>query len=506
MHTPFSVHQRNLGAIRAAYSMEYDAIVRQVNERVGDLGKSRRLVETTFADLMRLLEKSPHEKFEGEPRAFVRKLITVSALDRAGNQHRMRRNPDGEDEIEGYSFKELKPMIKDALRKNISVLVRGSPGLGKSSMAQELADEFNLPLIDIRLAQKDPTELGGIYFPIVDANNKEDYGKMRLFPPDWAIRASQAPAFIFLDEINAATSKAQQAAAYQIVLERRVGNTKFHPDTVVMAAGNLASDQAIVTPLSSALNNRFLHFVLKPDLASWLEWANRINLKTRQPNIDPLIVDYFTMVESAEPGKGVEALYKNDGRYVAFPSPRSWEIVSKILQMLPKQPNETQRKQEGIMLTGAIGPEAAGKFLAFLNFRRQFDPGRVLDRGLPPVAFERDYVAKSGEMDGTQQRFASMSGLTDHLFMHELTPQQVRNLAEVLSLLTSGGSGKDGKEYEAGNEYVTMLVDALWRSSRQDLVTGLCQTDAMKRVAANTVSFNLGDANSNPYRRRMRRR
>ena len=54
------------------------------------------------------------------------------------------------------------------LRAGLVPLVRGSPGLGKSSMAKNLADKFNLKLVDIRLAQYEPTDLNGFPFPDYD--------------------------------------------------------------------------------------------------------------------------------------------------------------------------------------------------------------------------------------------------------------------------------------------------------------------------------------------------
>ena len=148
---------------------------------------------------------------------------------------------------EGYAYHELAALVETSLRAGLSVLVRGHPGVGKSAMAAQLAAGLDLPLEDIRLAQREPADLGGVYFP--DRQRQV----LSLFPPDWVRRVCDAPALVFLDEINAAVTRLHQAAAYQIVLERRVGPFRFHPDTRVMAAGNLEEDNAIVTPLSTAL-------------------------------------------------------------------------------------------------------------------------------------------------------------------------------------------------------------------------------------------------------------
>ena len=124
-------------------------------------------------------------------------------------------------------------------------------------------DGRGLPLIDIRLAQRDPAELAGVYFP------DHDRRCLSLYAPDWVRQVCEKPGLVFLDEINAAVTRLHQAAAYQIVLEHRVGPFKFHPDTLVLAAGNLEEDNAIVAQLSSALCNRFVHYTLRVDTDCW---------------------------------------------------------------------------------------------------------------------------------------------------------------------------------------------------------------------------------------------
>ena len=142
----------------------------------------------------------------------------------------MARNQNGI-RTDGYSYPEVKSLVEITLEAGISALVLGHPGVGKSAMAAELAHEYDMPLIDIRLAQRDPAELAGVYFPDHSQNC------LSLYAPDWVMRAVAEPVLVFLDEINAAVTRLHQAAAYQIVLERRVGPFEFHPGTKVLAAG-----------------------------------------------------------------------------------------------------------------------------------------------------------------------------------------------------------------------------------------------------------------------------
>lgn len=254
---------------------------------------------------------------------------------------------------EGFSYAELMPLVGTILATGTSVLLRGHPGVGKSSMAVELARQMNLPLVDIRLAQRDPADIGGVYFP------DREKGRLELFPPAWVKRACEEPTFIFLDEINAAVTRLHQSVAYQIVLEHRIGDFHFHPQTVVLAAGNLEEDNAIVTSLSSALCNRFAHFILRVDVESWLDWGTRAG-------IHPQILAYIGF-------SGRDALYCNDGG-LAFPPPRSWEMASRVLAAVP--PEDAKRA-----VAACVGPTQAEKFFSFMRVYQRIPVQAILKNG-----------------------------------------------------------------------------------------------------------------------------
>ena len=251
----------------------------------------------------------------------------------------------------GHSYEELKAILPGALRAGVSVLVLGHPGIGKTALAADLAEGFGLPLVDIRLAQQEPADLAGVYFP------DEDRECLSLLPPSWVKDLVERPAFLFLDEVNAAVSRLHQAVAYQMVLERRLGPFKFHPDTVVMAAGNLAEDNALATPLSSALANRFAHFRLRVDTEAWLKWAE-------DTDVHPELRAYIGR-------HGEEALYKRAPDDTVFPSPRTWEMSSRLLSEVDDAHHED-------VLEACVGRSAARSFVSFRKLYKRVRPEKVL--------------------------------------------------------------------------------------------------------------------------------
>jgi len=264
----------------------------------------------------------------------------------------------------GYSYPTLLPLVRRCLEKGVSVMVKGHPGVGKSAMAWELANAMGLPMVDIRLAQKDPAELGGVYIPNHTTKTLE------LYPPDWVRQVCDAPHFLFLDEINAAVSKLHQAAAYQIILEHQVGPFRFHPQTVVMAAGNLEEDEALAVPLSSALQNRFCHYTLNVNADAWIDWAIK-----KEVSAD--LIAYIAF--RREP-----ALYHRTGED-AYPSPRSWGDLAGRVDGPTVKPVERKR-----LIASAVGQAHALEFMTFLDVYRTVDVDAILQHGRIPDLVNAD--------------------------------------------------------------------------------------------------------------------
>ena len=198
-------------------------------------------------------------------------------------------------------------VLKQLLNQRWPAFLWGPPGVGKSSVVKSVALEAELPVIDLRASLLDPTDLRGI--PTVQN------GEAVWCPPSFLPRATEPPGILFLDEINAAPPLVQ-ASLYQLVLDRQIGEYRLPDGWSIVAAGNRQTDRAVIFRLSSALANRFVHLDFESDIDDWRSWAI-------SAGINPLIVGFL----ATRP----DLLCGEIGESVAYPTPRSWEMVSDVV-------------------------------------------------------------------------------------------------------------------------------------------------------------------------------
>jgi MoxR-like ATPase len=142
----------------------------------------------------------------------------------------------------------------------------GPPGIGKSEVVSGIVEELGGMMYDVRLGQMDPTDIRGIPF------YNKDTGKMDWAPPidlpDAETCAEYPVVVLFMDEMNTA-APAVQAAAYQLILNRRIGKYQLPDNVVMIAAGNRESDKGVTYRMPTPLANRFVHIEMRPDFATW---------------------------------------------------------------------------------------------------------------------------------------------------------------------------------------------------------------------------------------------
>lgn len=174
---------------------------------------------------------------------------------------------------------DMKESIIDVIKAGLVANITSSPGLGKSAIVAQIAKEFNLQLIDIRLSQADVTDLLG--FPLHNGVRME-YAPPAHFPLEGLdeIPNNKAGWLLFLDEFSSAALSVQ-ASAYRLVLDRMVGKYKLHKNVAIVCAGNKDTDNAIVNRMSTAMQSRLVHLELDVDIKAWLAWAAEAQLDYR---------------------------------------------------------------------------------------------------------------------------------------------------------------------------------------------------------------------------------
>lgn len=245
--------------------------------------------------------------------------------------------------------------INLCIEANQPVMIHGSPGVGKSAVVRQVAAQRGIDLIDLRLSQLDPVDLRGV--PSVDTKKRITSWNTPSFLP------TDGKGILFLDEINSA-AQATQAAAYQLVLDRKLGDYVLPPGWVIIAAGNRSTDRAIVNQMSTALKNRFVHINYEVNNDDWCDWALRNNIAVEVLGFirfRPMLLNEFEQRnDSKEERERVQRL--KDAQ--AFATPRSWEFLSKVVQQKPSADIEYE------LYTGIVGEGAAAEFMGYLKYYR----------------------------------------------------------------------------------------------------------------------------------------
>ena len=235
--------------------------------------------------------------------------------------------------------KAAKRSIRKAIQTRRPTFLWGPPGIGKSDIVKQIGEDAGREVVDVRLALWEPTDIKGI--PYYNA----DQGKMVWAPPAELPTDPESTAIIFLDELNSAPP-AVQAAAYQLILNRRVGTYELPKGVDVVAAGNREGDRGVTYRMPAPLANRFIHLEMKIDFDDFQEWAV-------MNHVHPEVVGYV--------GFAKQDLYDFDPKSPskAFATPRSWVFVSDLLK-----DDDCDIDTLHNLIAGAVGDGLAVKFMA----------------------------------------------------------------------------------------------------------------------------------------------
>lgn len=250
-------------------------------------------------------------------------------------------------------------------QQKVPTFLWGAPGVGKSSIVKQIAKAKGVEFIDLRLALMDPTDLKGIPF-----YDKDSHSALWA-PPAFLPRSGDG--ILFLDELNSAAPSVQ-ASAYQLILDRKVGEYELPSGWSIVAAGNREGDRGVTYKMPLPLANRFVHLDMEVNVDDWREWAYK-------KGIDERIISYISFKN--------EHLFKFDAKSDAktFATPRSWEYVDSILK---------SALEADVMLdviSGAVGKEVAVGFLSFIKVMQRLpDIDAILESGEGEYSNEVDVL------------------------------------------------------------------------------------------------------------------
>jgi MoxR-like ATPase len=275
-----------------------------------------------------------------------------------------------------------------AAGKSTPVMVWGPPGIGKSQIVAQVANQHNAPVIDIRLSQMEPTDLRGI--PFRDGDHVV-WSIPALLP---SVQRHGSRGVLFLDEITSAPPTVT-AAAYQLILDRRLGEYTVPDGWAIFAAGNRHGDRGVTYAMPAPLANRFTHYDLEANLDDWIAWAY-------QHHVDERVIAFLRFRP--------ELLFemKSSTTLAAFPSPRTWEYADRALK---KFGDARDLLLDG--LQACVGAAAGIEFKAFMDHIRDLPdidaiangkshavPGAIDLQYAVAASLVRRVVRESGKPDG----------------------------------------------------------------------------------------------------------
>lgn len=314
-----------------------------------------------------------------------------------------------------FTFKQ----IVAELPLNVSVIIRGRHGIGKSEIVYQLANEvFNLPVVERRLSQITEGDMIGLPHKEerFDKDGNVTRASTKFLPLDWFADCIETPHLIFLDEFDRSSNEVQQAA-FELVLDRSIQGNKIHPECRIYSAinGGPTGANYNVLDMDPALLDRFWVADLKPSVEEWLKWA--------QGKILPEIIEFVRSEQRHLEYDGV----LDPGK--VYPSRRSWKRLSDTIQRNPSI------LENSLILTGLsagfIGIEATAMFQDYIiNRKKTFTAEDILDR--------YPHIEHSLKIIKTEEQNNIIGKLYDHSVNQNKplwTSKQIENIKKFFVLL-----------------------------------------------------------------------
>lgn len=276
----------------------------------------------------------------------------------------------------------IKEVIVLCRESQVTPYLWGIPGIGKSSIVRQVAQTLGIDFVDLRCAQLEAADLRG--FP-----DKGTDGRTHFLPPGEMPDGGEG--ILFLDELNRASQEVL-GAAFQLVLDRAVGEYRLPPGWSIACAGNFQTAEYAVAELDPALRDRFCHVILSAGQTTFDEWANWLSA-THGSEAHEVLDFCGTNL------KHLEIADKEELGFPVLPSRRSWDMAVRGLKAWEQGNYAERTKRE--FLAGLVGRELA---IAFLKHRCPLQPAHLLKSGVSQLTAKLETLSRN-------QRTSLMWGL-----------------------------------------------------------------------------------------------
>ena len=254
---------------------------------------------------------------------------------------------------------EVKKYVRWCMKRKRTFFLHGSPGVAKSYVMVKLTGEMDYMFKDDRLSQMDSVDLRGL----LDLDR--DKGTSRWMPPDTFPTDNDPPGLWFLDEFPDAVDEIKKAS-YQLVHDRAIGPYKVPDHWAIGAAGNLITDMSMVGRTPAALNNRFVHLYVRPEIDDWT------NNAAIPQGFHPMVIGFLRWKPSwlhAYHGMPRDELVKLIRTSDAWHSCRTWETVSDVVHDWGTSKKDIDDAFP--LISGSVGLTAAMEFKGYVQYYSQ---------------------------------------------------------------------------------------------------------------------------------------
>ena len=253
--------------------------------------------------------------------------------------------------------------IDALIQSDIPLFIHGSPGIGKSYIVADVAQKNSLELVDVRLSQMDPVDLRGV--PSIQGNQTV------WMPPVFFPKDMESEGILFLDELNSAPPSVQ-AAIYQLVLDRKMGEYELPKGWRIICAGNRVSDRGVVFRLPTPLANRMVHLHVQARFDDFKLFAIKQSLHS-------FIIGFLSFRPDL---LSTEPVIEDDAN-PAFATPRSYHMLSSIL----KSDNDITKIAP--IIYGTIGYSAGIEFVSYVKVYEELpDIAGIYEGNYPQIKNE----------------------------------------------------------------------------------------------------------------------